>query len=112
MSGSDDRQHILLTPVHADKADEFEEWVRTTLEPGVRKARPALDGRWQTLRAAEASDGVVFFTFILEGGDSSEWEIDPLLREANGDDAAARDQERWNEMVSGEQIGGTFRALG
>jgi hypothetical protein len=53
----------------------------------------------------------VYFTFILQGGDPSDWEIDPLLREANGEEDAARDAERWNEMVSGDQIGGTFRAM-
>ncbi len=111
MGEVDDRRHIYLTPVHADKADEFEEWVRTTLVPAVRKARPVLDDRWQTLRSTEESDGVVYFTFILQGGDPSDWEIDPLLREANGEEAAARDAERWNEMVSGDQIGGTFRAM-
>jgi hypothetical protein len=111
MGDQDDQRHINFTPVHADRADEYEEWVRTTLVPAVRRVRPALEGRWQTLRATEASDGVVYFAFILEGGELSEWEIDPLLREANGDEAAARDEERWNEMVRGKQIGGTFRAL-
>lgn len=107
----DDRRHIYLTPVRADRADEFAEWVRSRLAPAERKVRPEREGRWQTWRATEESAGVVYFAFLLEGGDSSEWDIDPVLREALGDDAAARDEARWNEMVIGDQIGATFLPL-
>ena len=110
MAATDDRRHVYLTPVHAERADEFEAWLRTTLMPAVRKVQPDTEHRQQTLRAAEASDGLVYFAFVLEGGDSDDWK-DPLLRQALGDEAAEREAEAWDRMVGGQQIGGTFRTL-
>lgn len=62
------------------------------------------------LRATNDNEGVIYFAFLLDGGDSSEWEIDPILRQALGDDAAASNAAIWDEMVSGDQKGTTFLA--
>jgi hypothetical protein len=111
MAEGDDRRHIYLTPVLADKADAFEEWVRSTVAPAERTIQPERVGRWQALRATDAREGVVYFAFILDGGEAEEWDIDVLLREALGDDAADRAAKLWDDMVTGEQVGSTFRAL-
>lgn len=68
----------------AERADDFEDWLRTTVVPAVRKHRPELQGRWEVLRAAEEEDGTVIFTFILRGGDASDWNLEPLLDQALG----------------------------
>jgi hypothetical protein len=107
----DDRRHIYLTPVRAEQADEFEAWMRRTLMPAVRKVQPESEPRQQTLRAIEEHDGVVYFAFVLEGGDSAYWEIGPLLKQALGDAATERENEAWERMVAGEQLGGTFRTV-
>jgi hypothetical protein len=111
VAATDDHRHIYLTPVHAERADEFEAWLRTTLVPAVRKVQPESEPRQRTLRAIEDRDGVVYFAFVLEGGDSADWEIGPLLQQALGDKAAEREAEAWDRMVVGEQLGGTFRTL-
>ena len=111
MADVDDRRHIYLTPVRAERADDFEAWLRTTLMPAVRKVQPESEARQQTLRAIEERDGVVYFAFVLEGGDSADWEIGPLLQQALGDKAAEREDEAWDRMVAGDQLGGTFRTL-
>jgi hypothetical protein len=111
MVDGDDRRHIYLTPVRAERADEFEEWLRSTVARAERQVNPERLQRWQALRATGASDGVLYFAFILDGGEAEDWGIDDLVREALGDDAATRAAERWDEMVVGEQLGATFRPL-
>lgn len=111
MADIDDRRHLYLTPVHAERADEFEAWLRTTLIPAVRKVQPGSEPRQQALRATEESDGLVYFAFLLEGGDIAEWDIGPLLQQALGDAAAEREAQAWDGMVRGAQVGGTFRTL-
>lgn len=107
----DGPRHIYLTPVRAEKADEFEEWVRSTLAPAEAQAHPERSGSSETLRGAEAHDGVVYFAHILTGGDANDWRIDDVLREALGDADADLAGEQWEEMVMGEQTGGTFSRI-
>jgi hypothetical protein len=111
MAEVDDRRHIYLTPVRAERADEFESWLRQVLTPAVRKSRPDTEARVQTLRATEESDGVVYFVFVAQGGDDAEWDIRPLLEEALGSAAAASETKAWDSMLQGDQVGGTFRTL-
>jgi hypothetical protein len=111
VTDDDDSRHIYLTPVRAEHADEFERWLGSTLLAAVRKVQPEQEQRQQVLRATEERDGLVYFAFVLAGGDASEWQIDPLLRQAFGDEAAEREGEAWNRMVAGEQTGATFRPV-
>ena len=50
------------------------------LHLGLNPVRPDLDGHWRVLRSREASDGVVTYALMLEGGSLAEdWELDVLL---------------------------------
>jgi hypothetical protein len=111
MGDVDDRRHIFLTSVHSERADDFETWLREVLTPAVRKVAPETEARVQTLRAVGESDGVVYFAFVADGGDESDWYIGPLLEAALGTEAAERASREWDAMVSGPQLGGTFRTL-
>ncbi len=47
---SDQQTHIYLTPVSADRAQEFERFSLEVVEPAVATQRPDLVGRWRLLR--------------------------------------------------------------
>jgi hypothetical protein len=111
MADADDRRHIYMTPVRAERADDFEAWLRQVLTPAARKSRPDTEARVQTLRATEESGGLVYFAFVAEGGDDAEWDIRPLLEEALGSAAAESETQAWDSMLRGDQVGGTFRTL-
>jgi hypothetical protein len=80
---------IAVNPVLAERADDFEEWLRTVVVPAVRAHRPEMEGRWQVLRSGVVDDGVVPFVFLFAGGDPAEWDLQPLLEKAHGTDGAA-----------------------
>jgi hypothetical protein len=48
---------IAINPVIAERADAFEDWLRTTVVPAVRKHRPELQGRWEVLLLELGVDG-------------------------------------------------------
>jgi hypothetical protein len=96
---------IAINPVIADRADDFEDWLRTIVVPAVREHRPEQQGRWEVLRATDAEDGTVIFTFIFHGGDASEWHLEPLLTQALGSEGAQRAMANMSAMMKGQQYG-------
>jgi hypothetical protein len=95
---------IALTPVHAERADDFEDWIRSVVVPADRKLAPEREGRsWELLRAAEDQDGIVNFAFIFRGGDLLDWDLGPLLEQALGAEEAERALANLLGMVKGEQ---------
>src|SRR3954447_11439831 len=110
MSTNQGELNIYLTPVTAERADDFEAWLRSTLFPAVAQVRPDLAPRAQTWRS-DARQGLVYFAFLLEGDDSGGWQIDPILREALGDSATEAAWREWEDLVVAPQIGGAFRRL-
>jgi hypothetical protein len=96
---------LAISPVIAARADEFEDWLRTVVVPAQREHRPEQDGRWEVLRATDAEDGVVVFTFIFDGGGPSEWELEPLLVRALGADGAQLAMAGLSAMMKGPQYG-------
>jgi hypothetical protein len=96
---------IAINPVLAERADDFEEWLRTIVVPAVREYRPELEGRWEVLRATGEEGGTVIFTFILRGGDASDWYLEPLLDQALGGEDAQRAMASMNGMMKREQSG-------
>src|SRR4051794_7862254 len=108
MSTNQGELNIYLTPVTAERADDFEAWLRSTLFPAVAQVRPDLAPRAQTWRS-DARQGLVYFAFLLEGDDPSGWQIDPILREALGDSATEAAWREWEALVVAPQIGGAFR---
>jgi len=96
---------IAINPVFAERADDFEDWLRTIVIPAVREHRPDQEGRWEVLRATEQEDGTVIFAFIFRGGDADEWSLQPLLDQALGAEGAQRAMADLNGMMKREQSG-------
>ena len=96
---------IAINPVMADRADDFEDWLRTVLVPATRDHRPELLDRWEVLRAAKEEDGQVIFTFLFYGGEAAEWQMEPILAQALGAEGARRAMENMLAMMKGPQYG-------
>ena len=96
---------IAINPVLADRAGDFEDWLRTVLVPATRDHRPELLDRWQVLRAAKEEDGQVIFTFLFYGGEPAEWQMEPILAQALGAEGAQRALENMLAMMKGLQYG-------
>jgi hypothetical protein len=101
----------MMTPVLAERADDFEEWLSGTVAPAVRAARPDQDGRWHVLRADQEEDGVVMFAFLFDGGNPDDWALQPVLEGALGVEEARRNLDLMDEMSRGEQYGWPVRAV-
>ena len=87
---SPDRTCIALNPVRADRADDFEAWLRSVVVPAAREHQPELEGRWRVLRGTDVEDGVVVFAFLFDGGTDEDWQLRPLLEKALGPEGADR----------------------
>lgn len=96
---------LVINPVPAERADDFERWLRSVVHPAMLEHQPELVGRFRVLRAAEAEDDVVPFAFLFEGGEPSDWELQPLLDRALGADAAADALADMDGMLQREQYG-------
>src|SRR3712207_2490260 len=51
---SDQQTHLYLTPVSAERAEEFERFLLDVVAPAVAAQRPELVGRWRLLRPSQA----------------------------------------------------------
>ena len=100
MSGQ--QTHIYLTPVSADRADEFERFLLEVVAPAVAAQRPHLAGRWRLLRPsqAESADGTVLtYAFLFDGGDLDEdWDLAKLLPLHYGQEEAEQLLQGWTAM--------------
>ena len=85
---------IAFNHVAQDRADDFEEWLRSKVVPAVEAHRPEQSDRRQLLRSTGAADGSVLYAMLFEGGGLDEWELRPLLEEALGSEAASRKMSR------------------
>lgn len=81
---------IAINAVIAERADDFEDWLRIVVVPAVREHRPELQGRWEALRATGQENGTVTFVFIFHGGDASQWNLEALPNQALGVEGAQR----------------------
>jgi hypothetical protein len=102
--------HIYLNPVKADRADDFEAWMRSIV-PAINRNLPDLKDRWHVLRATEEENGVRTYAFVFDGGDINEWEIEPVLEKALGADGARKAMDDWGEMMIGDQYGWSLEAV-
>ena len=102
------REHptlIAINPVIADRADDFAEWLRTVLFPAARAHRPDTNGRCDVLRATEAENGAVIFTFLFYGLEPSDWQMEPILEKALGAEAAQQALTDMTAMLKAGQYG-------
>jgi hypothetical protein len=94
--------HLYLTPVSADRAEEFERFLLQVVEPAVEEQRPDLVGRWRLLRpsqAESADDTVLTYAFLFDGGDPEEdWDLSKLLPRHYGQEEAERLLQGWTVM--------------
>ena len=96
-----DQLHVVLHPVRAERAGDFERFVTDVVAPAVLAQRPDLDGRWRVLRTGEAVNGVVTFAFLLEGGSLTEdWELGVILPARHGEEEANRLFAEWVETFA------------
>lgn len=100
---------LALNPVLAERADDFEQWLRDVLVPAATAHRPQLRGAWEVLRAAQPETGVVVFAFLLRGGEERDWDLLPLLEEALGAEGGQRALQDMQGMMHGEQYGWSMR---
>jgi len=96
---------IAINPVLAERAGDFEDWLRTVLVPATREHRPELLDRWEVLRAAKEEDSQVIFTFLFYGDQAAEWQMEPILAQALGAEGARRALENMLAMMKGLQYG-------
>jgi hypothetical protein len=99
---------IAINSVVAERADEFEEWLRSVVVPACNERRPETRGLWRVLRATEADNGVVVFAFVFQGGVPDDWELEPILVEALGQDGADDALAAFAGMLKGEQQSWAF----
>jgi hypothetical protein len=103
---TDDPTTILaINPVLEERADDFEEWLRTVVVPAMRSYQPHLVDKVTVLRATEAEGGVITYAFLAEGGAPADWELEPLLERALGADGAVRAMAHMDAMLQREQYG-------
>ena len=99
---------IAINPVRANRAGDFEHWLRTVVIPAVERHRPAWGGRWRVLRAEKVMDDVVTFAFVLDGGPELNWRLRPLLEEDLGIERAEDALREMGQMLAGAQFGWFF----
>ena len=93
--------HLVLHPVRADRADDFEQFLRDVVVPAVRAQRPDLEGRWRAMRSPSPTTGVVTYAFILEGGNLAEdWELGLVVGPHFGEQEAERLFKEWSETFA------------
>lgn len=63
-----DQLHVVLQPVQAERAEDFERFLTDIVAPEVQAQRPDLAQRWRVMRSTETANGVVTFAFLLDGG--------------------------------------------
>ena len=96
---------LAINPVLAERADDFEEWLRTVVVPAMQTHQPHLVDKVTVLRATEAEGGVITYAVLAEGGEPADWELEPLLERALGADGAARAMSQMAGMLQREQYG-------
>jgi hypothetical protein len=94
----DGTTHVYLTPVAAERADDFERFVREVVTPASDARRPDLAGRWRLLRPDDRDGEAVTFIFLFDGGQADDWDLVPVLEEHYGTEEAERLFEQWDEM--------------
>jgi hypothetical protein len=94
---------LVINPVLEERADDFEEWLRTVVVPAMRTHQPELVDSVTVLRATEAEGGVITYAFLAEGGEPADWELEPLLERALGADGAAQAMKQMTGMLQREQ---------
>ncbi len=92
---------VAVTMVKADRAREFEDWVRSVLVPAASKD-PAVAGRWRLVRAGSGPDPVPY-AFQFDGSDITEFDPTPLLVAELGEQQGQAEMAKLQQMFAQEQ---------
>jgi hypothetical protein len=86
--------------VAADRADDFDRFLRDAVFPAVEAGQPHLSGRWRALRASAANGDVLTYVFLFDGGElERDWDLGPLFAAHFGEEEAERYFQQWDEMT-------------
>ena len=94
----DQTVHVVLNPIDATRAREFEEFMADVVLPAARAQRPELVGRMRMLKAdTERQDAaVITYVFLFDGGSlTDEWDLESLLVDHYGQAEGARLLQQW-----------------
>jgi hypothetical protein len=94
---------VALTPVHADRADDFEAWARRVIAPAARDYDPEAAERWAMLRATAIDRDEITFAFVFSGRSPEDWDLERLLTKALGAEGARRELDAFEGMLRGAQ---------
>jgi hypothetical protein len=97
---SETTTHVYLTPIAADRADDFDRFLREVVIPAVDARRPDLSRRWRALRPSAPDGDAVTYVFLFDGGDvETDWDLGPLFEEHYGEEQAARHFQTWVDLA-------------
>ena len=106
--------HILINPIKAHRAEEWESFARSVIARAVASQRPEIVDRVRLLRADGQEDGETLFAFVFNGGELDDYDLEPILTAEYGERQAREHFETWQELFAREQYGWSFHdvALG
>lgn len=100
------------TRVRADRALDFERWVRDVLASFAERGIDMPDVRWfREWSAAETDSDSVDYLILAPGSDISSLDLEPMLIQAYGPDRADAELAAFEAMLSGPQDGWTLEPL-
>lgn len=106
MMTTDSPRYIVATYVKAGRDDDFEGFMRDVVVPAEVRSRPHQVGMWHLMRpATDQPEGATRAWLMTFHGPSTldDWDLQPLLEEAYGADAAREHLRNFEDMVDGEQ---------
>ena len=105
-----DEKILVRNEVDPDKAKDFDKLLTDKVAPAVESARKDLSKRWQAFRSDDEDGRAVFF-FLFDGDDIDEWELEPILTDALGEEEAAEVLKQFTGMLLEEQTVTPLRPL-
>ncbi len=99
---STDPMFVILNPVRADAAEDFETYVREVLSPAVASHQPEMLGKVELWRASEPEPGdagIIVYAFLARGVTSwEELELAPAFRSHYGEQQAETELGRFGRF--------------
>jgi len=105
-----DEKILIRNEIDPGKAKDFEKLITEQLAPAVERARKDLSKRWAVYRSDDEDDRAIFY-FLFEGSDIDEWELEPILTDALGEEEAQEVLNQFAAMFLEEQTITPLRPL-
>src|SRR6476620_2185022 len=107
---SDDKM-LVRNEVDPDKAKDFEKILTDQVAPAVERARKDLSERYEVFRSDDEDGRAVFF-FLFEGDDMDDWELEPILKDALGEEESQEVLKQFTGCLLEEQKVIALRPVG